>query len=111
RATLGAGQSVITRDGIWMGSNWVRISREKNAASGVLLRQQELEALGAELEQLSAQLQALENAQSDSEAALKNLENNRESLSREMSERQREYAELRSRVSAGKLEIDKLSAR
>ncbi|MCK9502960.1 MAG: chromosome segregation protein SMC [Porticoccaceae bacterium] len=111
RPTLAGGQSVITRDGIWMGANWIRISREKNAASGVLLRQQELEALGVELEQLSAQLQSLETAQADSEMALKSLEGQRENLSREISERQREYAELRSRVSAGKMEIDQLSAR
>ena len=43
RPHLGEGESVVTPDGIWMGGNWLRINKDKDAEAGVLKRQQELE--------------------------------------------------------------------
>ena len=34
------GQSVITRDGIWIGPDWLRVSRDKDAHEGVIEREQ-----------------------------------------------------------------------
>ena len=42
RSGLRAGQSVITRDGIWIGPDWLRVSRDKDAHEGVLEREDEL---------------------------------------------------------------------
>ncbi len=39
RPRLQAGQSVITRDGIWIGPDWLRVSRDKDAHEGVLERE------------------------------------------------------------------------
>ncbi len=65
RATLAPHESVITSDGLWFGSGWVRAQKEQNAAAGVLARQQELELLSAQsdqdqeqAEQLAEQLEA-----------------------------------------------------
>ena len=40
--SLSAIESVVTRDGIWLGNNWLRVARDKDATAGVLKRKQEL---------------------------------------------------------------------
>jgi chromosome segregation protein len=61
RDKLTAAQSIITKDGIWLGSTWIRISREQDAKRGILAREQELQQLKLQIEQqqlLSEELEA-----------------------------------------------------
>lgn len=44
-ATLAPGESVITRDGEWLGRDWLRVAKGGQAGSGVLARERELHAL------------------------------------------------------------------
>ncbi|MDH5711661.1 MAG: chromosome segregation protein SMC, partial [Gammaproteobacteria bacterium] len=39
RASLTAGESIVTRDGIWVGKHWLRINNDKDARQGVLARE------------------------------------------------------------------------
>jgi chromosome segregation protein len=50
RSQLRPGQSVITREGIWIGPDWLRVSRDKDAHEGVLEREQQLREERARLE-------------------------------------------------------------
>ena len=45
RHTLSHDESVITKDGIWLGSNWLRISRETDTNTGVLARENSIREL------------------------------------------------------------------
>jgi len=45
RTNLNPGESVITRDGIWLGANWCRVSRGEVVGSGVIERKAEIDAL------------------------------------------------------------------
>src|SRR5262249_28763161 len=45
RGSLAAGESVITRDGIWIGPQWLRVSRDKDVHAGVLGREKEMRDL------------------------------------------------------------------
>jgi len=60
RPRLRAGQSVITRDGIWIGPDWLRVSRDRDAHEGVLEREQTLRRERAELEGLQARSRQLD---------------------------------------------------
>ena len=60
RAGLRAGESVITRDGIWIGPDWLRVSRDKDAHEGVIEREDELRGQRAALEDRQATLRRLE---------------------------------------------------
>ena len=42
---------MVTREGIWLGSNWLRVARDTDVHGGVLARKAELENLALELEQ------------------------------------------------------------
>ena len=46
RRRLAAGESVVTRDGIWLGSDWLRISRDADPHTGVIEREEALREMG-----------------------------------------------------------------
>jgi chromosome segregation protein len=39
---IGRGESVVTRDGIWLGSDWLRVSRDADPHTGVIEREETL---------------------------------------------------------------------
>lgn len=49
RKQLQAGQSVITKDGVWLSQTWVRVIREQDNKRGVLQREHELNLLKDQL--------------------------------------------------------------
>ncbi|MEA3301587.1 MAG: chromosome segregation protein SMC [Pseudomonadota bacterium] len=111
RPTLAPGESVVTPDGVWIGPNWARVARGRNAAAGVLKRRQELAELAAELDDCLARATELGAEQAAREGELSALEQQRETLSRAIAEGQRAYAELRARVSASRMRIEQFAAR
>ena len=55
RSRLGPGESVITRDGIWLGPDWARVDRAEASADGIIQRGHELELLRARVEAAETQ--------------------------------------------------------
>jgi chromosome segregation protein len=55
RGRLGSGESIITREGIWLGRDWARVDRAEASADGIIQRGHELESLGARVEAAEAQ--------------------------------------------------------
>ncbi|TNF08080.1 MAG: chromosome segregation protein SMC, partial [Gammaproteobacteria bacterium] len=111
RTKLEAGESVVTRDGLWLGANWLRVARDQDAQAGVLKRQQELESLEQRQEEAEKAIESLSQQKEDAEKALHDLELQRESISRQVSEQQRHYAELRSSLSASQMQVEQFAAR
>jgi chromosome segregation protein len=84
RPRLGPGQSVITRDGIWIGPDWLRVSRDKDAYGGVIEREHELRlergnlyvlqqkyrTLDFDLDALRQQVHAMEDLLADAQAGV-----------------------------------------
>lgn len=52
QSKLSANESVVTSDGIWLGPNWARVARDKDATAGVLQRKQELKVIDEEIDTL-----------------------------------------------------------
>jgi len=61
RKQLKPGESVITREGLWLGRNWARISRQDDGG-GVIDRENEIQALRRQVEGDSADLAGAEKA-------------------------------------------------
>ncbi|HDS1791276.1 chromosome segregation protein SMC [Pseudomonas putida] len=111
RASLGEGQSLVSRDGYWVGRHFVRVRRGGEAEGGVLARGQEIERLGQEqleqeaaLEQLDQQLQALREQQLD-------LEEQREQLRRRTQDENRLHGELKASLSASRARAEQVELR
>jgi chromosome segregation protein len=111
RGNLQPHQSLITREGIWVGPDWVRVSNQSEEESGVIARQQELENLEREIaagEKRCAQLQA-ELAEVD--ASLKQLEQQRHDAQAELQGVSREHADVAAELSAEQAKIEQISKR
>lgn len=63
QATLGAEESVITRNGERLGAGWVRVLRAGSAKQGALLREREIQSLRVEIETLQERERELEQNQ------------------------------------------------
>ncbi len=111
RSLLAPHESVITRDGIWLGPNWLRVTRLGEQRGGVIQRQQELEALAAEIDSLQAREQALESELSACQEAQRNQEAQRQEQQRELQAATRQHAEHSATLSAHRAKVEQINAR
>jgi len=111
RSSLKGSQSVITRDGLWIGANWLRVARDQDARAGVLQRQQELEELERQQAACEADIESSLQCKETAEQSLHDIEGQRESIGRQVAELQRQYAELRSALSASQMQAEQYAAR
>ncbi|MGB0459109.1 MAG: chromosome segregation protein SMC [Porticoccaceae bacterium] len=108
---LSSVESVVTPEGIWLGNNWLRVARDKDATAGFLQRKQELEQIAQQLTSTSKQVDQLESTRAKNEASLKQLEQDRQTLDAKHSEQQHRYTELRSKLSGFEVQIEQFKAR
>jgi chromosome segregation protein len=111
RASLAAHESIITRDGIWVGCNWLRVARSSNGDGGVIRRREELDALLVDLEaeqQHEAQLTANLH---DSEDALKKFEEERLQEQHAMQATTRQQSEISALLSADQAKAEQIKLR
>ncbi len=111
RNQLGDGESIVTRDGIWLGTNWLRVVRDTDEKAGVLRREQELKTLVADIE---AQQQIVQNlqVQLDTEhEKLQEVEFSRDHTQTEFNQASRTLADSRSDLSARNARIEQIKSR
>ncbi|MAR02028.1 MAG: chromosome segregation protein SMC [Oceanospirillaceae bacterium] len=111
RSSLAAHESVITRDGIWIGPDWLRVARDADNEGGILARQQELEMLDAESDDLDI---TVEEHQADLDSLLlrlQSLEQQRDVAQREWRTVSQKLMELKSRLSAQQAKAEQLALR
>jgi chromosome segregation protein len=111
RAQLSAGQSLISRDGYWVGRDFLRVRRASEAESGVLARGQELQRLALEREEREATLAALEEQLLTQREQQRLQEGNREQLRRRLQEETRQQSELKAQLSAARAKVEQLTLR
>jgi len=95
RSRLSAGQSVVTRDGIWMGSDWLRLSRDADPHTGVIEREQTLRALHVEVGGLADQVKDLERRLELTRQQVRDHEDRRERLQADVNRLHREHVDRR----------------
>ncbi|SET44195.1 chromosome segregation protein SMC [Pseudomonas graminis] len=111
RGQLGAGESLISRDGYWVGRDFLRVRRASEAESGVLARGQELQRLEAEREEREATLAALDEQLLTQREQQRTQEDNREQLRRRLQDEARQQSELKAQLSAAKAKVEQLTLR
>ena len=73
-------ESIITKDGDWVGQDWIKISRSTDSKSGVLQREKELRDLKQRRIELQDEIEAIEEKLETTELTLKQAESSREDL-------------------------------
>jgi len=95
RRGLRAGQSVVTRDGIWLGSDWLRLSRDRDPHAGVIEREVSLRTLRTEVAQLESEVKDSERRLELSRERVRDCEDRRERLQAEVNRLHREHVDRR----------------
>jgi chromosome segregation protein len=111
REALSAHESLITRQGVWVGRNWMRLPGEPDETSGVLERAEEIRLLDEERAGLEEQSEALTRELEDHQESLHGAEVERDRTQAELDEVNRWLSELSSALSARRTRAEHLKMR
>ncbi len=111
RSKLSGGESIVTKEGVWVGQNWVRVQHEQVSGAGVIERNRELESSREELEQLQSSLDELLEIQSNAELEIEDSEQQRSELQRALNDALKAQGALRSDLSARKSKLEQVALR
>ncbi|WP_315289413.1 chromosome segregation protein SMC [Pseudomonas oleovorans] len=111
RGQLADGESLISRDGYWVGRHFLRVRRAAEADSGVLARGQELERLQLEREEREAALAQLDERLLALRDDQRRQEELREQQRRQGQELARQLSELKAKLSASQAKAEQLGLR
>jgi chromosome segregation protein len=103
--------SVITADGIWLGKNWLRVSRDKDSKAGVLSREHDMRRIKGENRELQARFESARKLVQDGRTHLNQLEERRESVQSNAATLLGEYSEIKAALDASKYRMDQAHAR
>jgi chromosome segregation protein len=98
RPTLLSGESVITRDGVWIGRDWLRVSRDKDVHAGVIGREQEMRELRSAVSAAEERQESLQAEAEDTRARFADLESRRDSLQAEVNRLHRSHSDVSSQA-------------
>jgi chromosome segregation protein len=97
RAGLAGHESIITRDGVWIGKNWLRVARDSDEKAGVLEREREISELSTQTRAQAANIEELRQLIATAREDLRAVEAEREQLQSEYNQAQRAVSDLRAR--------------
>ncbi len=100
RSSLGRGESVVTRDGVWLGSDWLRLSRDQDPHSGVIEREESLREIRIEVARLAEEVQVFERRLESTREQVRDIEDRRERCQPEVNRLHREHVERRGGLEA-----------
>ncbi len=111
RASLGDGESLISRDGYWIGRHYLRVRRGESADGGVLARGQELERLYADRETLEQRLAEIDERLVRLRDEQRQAEEGRDQVRRRLQDEGRRQGELKAQLSAQQAKVEQLTLR
>jgi chromosome segregation protein len=111
RRQLKAGESVVTRDGIWLGNDWLRVSRDADPHAGVIEREEILRDIGAQADALSGEVKELEIQLEGTRERVREHEDRRERCQAEVNRLHRDHVDRRAELSSAKVRNDDAARR
>ena len=122
RHRLSATESLITRDGVWIGNGWLRAVRTSDEQSSVLIREQALRKLAGQIETLNSRVadvqrqaeesaetvRALEHAREGMQGRVRDVTNKRTEVQAQFSTKQERLTQLRARDQRLRTEISEV---
>lgn len=111
RESLGNDASVITADGVWLGKNWLRVSRDKNGKAGVLSREHDMRRLKTDIRELQARHDSAKKLLHDGRIRLRQLEEHRETMQEDASSLLNEYSELKATLESARYQLEQANVR
>ena len=98
RGRLGAGESVVTRDGIWLGPDWLRLSRDADPHTGVIEREETLRGIHTQLSGLEDEVKDLERRLELTRERVREHEDRRDHFQADVNRLHREHVDRRAEL-------------
>jgi len=111
RESLKGNGSVVTEDGIWLGRNWLRVSRDKEGKAGVLAREHDMRRMKSDIREMQARFDSARKLLRDGRTRLTQLEERREALQQDASSLLNEYSEIKAALESARYRMDQANAR
>ncbi|HUO66537.1 MAG TPA: chromosome segregation protein SMC [Gammaproteobacteria bacterium] len=111
RSGLASGESLITRDGYWIGAHWVRISSNNDPQVGVIARGEEIKRLQTIVASTSRRIEDVAKALTDTRTQLDRLEDARTAAQADTTQRQQAQAEAKTELAACRAELEQVRGR
>lgn len=110
RSCLGATESIVTADGLWMGRSWLQLKSSDKEGS-IVKRRGLIEELQASIEERLALTTQLSERQLELKEAIAEAEQAREQLQADIASNSRAYGNLKSQLSAQQAKVEEAGLR
>jgi chromosome segregation protein len=111
RRQLKVGESVVTRDGIWLGADWLRVSRDADPHAGVIEREETLRSIHVQVESLENEVRGLESRLEATREQVRDHEDRRERFQTEVNRLHRDHVDRRAELNSAQARTDDATRR
>ncbi|MCO6411982.1 MAG: chromosome segregation protein SMC [Thiogranum sp.] len=111
RPGLAPHESVVTRDGIWIGHSWLRVARDQDGKAGVLEREREINELEEQIKVIQETVSSLEEMLETGRGELQDAEARREELQVEANVAHRQFSDARAQFDAKRTRLEQIHKR
>ena len=111
RHQLMPGQSIITREGFWVGPDWMRALHDADQTQGIIERGRAIESLALEIEEADAHLAKLVEQRQAARIQVETLEAKREELQRQANELNASLSDRRTDHGVTRVKLEEAAAR
>jgi len=111
RSSLSSHESVVTADGIWVGPNWLRLTRNADERAGVLQREQEIRDCEKQIEELGNQVADEQKLLDEGRDALHSHEQRRDELQVELDTTNQQLSSIKSDLTHRETRLEQLRSR
>jgi chromosome segregation protein len=111
RSDLKPGQSIVTRDGLWVGPDWLRMLPHTESDAGIIQRAQELETLNLRVEGAENTLAEMQRLVTEGRARVESLQTQRENLQTRVNDLNRDLGELKADHGVRRVQLEEADAR
>lgn len=110
-STLKDNESIITKQGIWIGKNWLKFSEQNKSYTGSFTREQDLQQLKSSVLQLEHEINVLQSKQDALQKTLQQHEEKHHILQQTFQETQRNLSQLQVRHSGRQVHLEQITVR
>ncbi len=111
RGSLASHESVVTADGVWVGPNWLRMTRNADERAGVLQREQEIRDCEKQIETLGNQVAEQQQLLDQGRDALHGHEQRRDELQIELDTTNQQVSAIKSELANRETRLEQLRSR
>ncbi|MCP3687582.1 MAG: hypothetical protein GY784_04135 [Gammaproteobacteria bacterium] len=108
---LKSGESLVTSDGLWVGSNWVLQLGEEDQRSGMLEREKEIKQIRQQLDEITQAALALKSRTDGDRQRLQHAEQQRDEDQRSLAQLHQQSADMQNQLTQRKGRVEQVANR